>query len=1001
MGAVRFKGELQSRRGVLYAIEIWDETYSGAVTDIRLSSDGFRLSYDAVNDSRTTPIIASRLTFGWQIRNATDEAFITNLLTAAEGRFTIKVTRNSTIYWVGYIQPDISVLQDMAYPYRFDVTATDGLGRLKNIDYTATGQNTFLTHILNCLTQDVVPARYFAVGDIFLRTSVDWWHTTHSTQTTAKDPLALSRFDGSIFQKTNSDGTIEYRSCFDVLANVLTAWNARVYQSGGCWRVEQADYRLNNNFNERRYGRTGTVISTATANYDRSLPQNATGAKQRGITYDWFPPLKNVFVKYAHKTAKNWLEGLSSLWGTGATNGVKTLNVQSVDSTSFFRIHGNLRLKLATSNTNPWYYTVQMKVKVGSNELSRDVSVVTGLNLLNYANPTWAGSGSKCDISSGFVFSTSFSGSVPFTVWTPTIPSSGTVTVEFLSVGAKDKNGSTVFLTTDEWYMENIVLEIANSTNATNFETDREYQASNAATGNSEIITIETQIGEAVKEWTPGKVQVSPNGSTWSDTTSGWAEGGQASSLQFGQLLANAILGGQDTPVKKMHGSFFGDNFYFHNLISDLALTKWLFLGGTFTSKTDTWDGEWWGVIYTPKTGGTIKTNSTFDPALPTNDTPFFPEKTTVQTDPTQIVFESIAAAKTNAGLSSGAVTSIALSGAVNAGAFQANQKIRVINPQTGQSASLTVTTTTAGGATSLAVSGTLATSFPANSIIIKDDFQNNASGGTASDGNGIYSGSGSLSGNTTVTLGTSVLTWDASGASGSTPTPFVFKVPQTGSVTGRLLSFQDAASTETFRVEGTNTLVRLRSPNRDVLLYAEQSTGKATVQAGSYSLQVDGGGFVKVPAIAGNPASIAAAAIWNDSTSGSEKMKYGKVAGTARTFASVEDDLTGTSGTVSGTTDTPGGNEFTVIYDANSNAITVTLGPDLLENRDYLFRCQRNGTNVITFNADTGNGITLKIDESSTLNPTTFAAGGAGTGLNAPHKIYTVRRAGSVVFIR
>ena len=40
------------------------------------------------------------------------------------------------LYWVGWLTQDLVNVEDASQPYIYEITATDGLGRLANIDYT-------------------------------------------------------------------------------------------------------------------------------------------------------------------------------------------------------------------------------------------------------------------------------------------------------------------------------------------------------------------------------------------------------------------------------------------------------------------------------------------------------------------------------------------------------------------------------------------------------------------------------------------------------------------------------------------------------------------------------------------------------------------------------------------------------------------------------------------------------------------------------------------------
>ncbi len=1009
MGAVRFKGELQSRRGVLYAIEIYDADHSGAVTDFTLASNGFSLSYDAINEERTSPVISSRLSFRWLIADATEEAFITDLVTAQEGRFTVKVTRNSSLYWVGFVQPDISTLQDLDYPYAFEVVCTDGLGRLKNYDFSdgsdAWGNLSFIEHICNALNaDDTLSSRYYSGSDVFLRTSVNWWHTTHSTVSASKDPLAYSRVDGGVFSDFDRSGLLKFDNAFDALSSMMTAWNCRIYYSAGAFHVEQPDYRLNSTFSERRYSSSGTSLSSASVNYDRSLPQNATGAKHRGVTFDWFAPYKSAEVVYKHEGSRNLLKNLQSQFGLGFS-GEKFVTNAQFTANSVLVVSGRITFNIQTSSGSPnlWYWLLNMTIRAGDTSaqtLQRTLTADATNYTLKFGTPAWQGGAlGKVRLSPGIVWGDKSKGSFAFEIITPNVPGTVDKGLHFTldSDNLYDLAGTVVSSSTFEWSVSDLQIIARETDTPEQWERERSYSFDNPTTGSSLKKKTETKIGDLIWDWSPGKIEVSANGSTWSSTaTAGWGVGA-AGTDTFSGLLARALMAGQATPVIKMHGTFHGDDFYFHNVISDLASRKWVFLGGTFTAKSDEWNVEMWGASYASITGSpTIEQIFDFPIATNPDGQTSLPERTAITT-PTTTVLSALSSAALSSSILSTA-TSIPVP-ALKAGVFVAGQKIKVINPTTGAVSQATVSTTNAAGATSIAISSAIGTAFPQGAFVVTDSLQNLASGGTtgASDGNGIYSGNGSLGADTTVTQGTYTLTFDSS-ADTSLPVNLILKGNTSGTST-KHLKFYDQASTELGSIQAISGSTELRIQTGTGVKLALIGTNALDLYGGSIlALTVNTNGSLLIAGLSTDPSSPAEGTFWYNTTDNLLKFSRG---GTKEVLATVENDLTGSSATVSSTTHTPGGNVFTVLYDANSNAITVTLGASMLEGRDYLFRTRRNGTNVVTFNADTGNGFTLTIDGDSTLNPTTFAAGGSGTGLNAPHKTYQMRRIGSVVWIK
>jgi hypothetical protein len=121
-------------------------------------------------------------------------------------------------------------------------------------------------------------------------------------------------------------------------------------------------------------------------------------------------------------------------------------------------------------------------------------------------------------------------------------------------------------------------------------------------------------------------------------------------------------------------------------------------------------------------------------------------------------------------------------------------------------------------------------------------------------------------------------------------------------------------------------------------------------------------------------------------------------LSGTKKTVSNVEDDFTGTAFSIRTADFTLGGTTYSEIIDCNAGAVVVTLDGTMREGFDYVIKCRRNATNTVTFNA--GGGYTLDIDTSSSLTPTSLVVGSSGTGIQAPYKVYRLRRSGTNIFI-
>lgn len=759
--ATRFRCAWINYQGRRYNIYLDDADYVGSVIDFDSGADGFSLDYQGDNKGLTVKTLGSSLEFGMAIgeteSNYTDcLALIDDLKVAAEGRFTVKVTRgqigvDETLFWVGYVLPDIARLEDRAQIQEFRVAASDGLGRLKGIEYKddsgATdvpyGMRTFKDHIIACLTEEAtLSGLYFTGSDVFLRTVADWYETGHGTITNAKCPTAYSRVSGEVFAERNKDGGWKFKNCYEVLEAICLHWRARLYFSDGCYRFEQYNLRAEETFFERRFSNAGSLLSsTGAATYEELINQTHSGTRLATGVYEWLPAMKKAVVNYGHHTYKNYLAGTSYKWyKTSGSNDALLIENIGFDADSYIKISGILKLKVTSASTVPWRQVFALYLKVGDYTLKRHSQAVQPFYLLEYDTPAeWLISSVRADISTDFIFNGSFDGQVYFNIWTPVVPSGvDSISVDFDVYGAFDNVEDNVTTTISDWAFHDISLTIVGLDTAANYEADRQYYSSNSEAGNSFVEEVDHVFGHAVKPWTPGKIQVSSDGSAWADSTATWSVAGGATDFEFGQLAANETLAAQALPVQTYNGSMRGDRMFAHYRFTtggdDLA---WLFLSGRFEAQMETMTGRWWNcgtnrifsvngpVLQLPIGGHNPDTSGPFNPFSPITKVP--------TNNSTNIALNALTNNFTSAAMTAGAVTSVPVQYPVKANAYETGDEIIMVDPGSGKITLLTITANSAQGDTSLAVSGTLAEDLPLGSYLIYSSLNKTTTEGGAS----------------------------------------------------------------------------------------------------------------------------------------------------------------------------------------------------------------------------------------------------------------------------
>lgn len=751
--ATRIQIEFPNLHNEIYNVIIDDTDYVGTAVEVDVADNGFSLQY-----ANSEYVIGSKVVLSVIVTPDTTadmDSFLSDLLTAPEGRFTMKITRKATpasgaeLFWAGYVLPDLSQYEDQEV-YVFDITAADGLSRLKDVDFADTsgpdpvphGDDTFLNHILTCLTDGPLSGQYWDVTDVFIRTVIHWNDNTIGAPAAAVCPTTRARINGEVFARRDSSGDGDgwkFSSCHYVLEHICKQFHARLYMSRGCYRLEQFNERANDTFYERAFSTSAALIgSSATAGYDKSINQTAGGFKISTVQFSFLPALKKVVVDYNHQTYKNYLDGLSHKWYAGSgENSPHTISNVSVDADTRFKITGRLMLDVEPDPLSgpfeyPWRYVFHLNVTLSGGHMLRRVTDAVldgsgnGTNLISPGPVEWVIGTYAYEITTDFIWGDHYNGWIPFTILTPVVPAGTTsITVNFIDAWAENNTNVQQFATLNNWQVADLVLIVQGYDNADNYEVGREYTVANPVSGNSEVVEIDSLFGHAVKGWTSRKIQTSADGSTWTDTTATWKRGTEATTFEFGELLAAEIMGARRTPTKILSGQINGSAIFAHSRLTTLDDLGWIMRNGAYNARMGTWIGEWINAGINRITSGPIKKKKPYY----SNDliaTP--PPPIDVQVEGIagpafgkgNIALSALTTNYLDAALPAGTVTSIDLAFPVAENAYLAGDDIFVVNPATGDMHGMTVQTTASAGDTSLSiVSTTTNVDFPAGSHIV------------------------------------------------------------------------------------------------------------------------------------------------------------------------------------------------------------------------------------------------------------------------------------------
>ena len=217
MSAVRFNSIFPTERGKEITLEIWDTSYSGAATSFNTKDNGYNLKYSANGFEEAAQFMATECEFVFWIENATHEALITDFVTAQEGRFLVRILKDSVLEWTSFILFDSTNYEEINYPFAFQIKAVDGIGTLKDVDFKDisgpyTGKSKMIEYLTRALSKISYVSEFYGAGDVFLRTSVDWWEETMTHSPTGVDMLDQAYLSNAVYYEYKN-GVLEYKSC--------------------------------------------------------------------------------------------------------------------------------------------------------------------------------------------------------------------------------------------------------------------------------------------------------------------------------------------------------------------------------------------------------------------------------------------------------------------------------------------------------------------------------------------------------------------------------------------------------------------------------------------------------------------------------------------------------------------------------------------------------------------------------------------------------------------
>lgn len=323
---------LISDRGNDYRVEILQQGYTGTAVNKSFGTVP-TLSIEE-GDGR---IKGSSLAFSIQ---ADAEGELSGLYTTNNKEYKVLLYRNSTLYWQGYLLPELYSENYVDPPFDVAVTATDQLATLKDVEYQG---------------EDVLTSLLDIIKGILLNTKVDIPCTIH---------MQLSSAQGALLQNSYiSAASYNGQNCYDVLNAILLSCNSSIMQMGNRWLIASL---------------TDASTAYTTDGASENIPFTTIGQMGKAdvcpdgsLVMVNSPAFKGATVEYNHTLRKSMLLNPECInkdnWeynnvdsrfpGTSEVNGVVYkhsfwfLNQKQVQNNNTLQLWQDISLKLDTFNT--------------------------------------------------------------------------------------------------------------------------------------------------------------------------------------------------------------------------------------------------------------------------------------------------------------------------------------------------------------------------------------------------------------------------------------------------------------------------------------------------------------------------------------------------------------------------------------------------------------------------------------------------------------------------
>ena len=277
--ATKYRLEVADILGIVWKVDIQTDGFVGDITALKGSGSPIEIEYYGDDDIFNQFILGSKATI--EVICETDYVY-SELFTSNNLEYKVLIYHGTTLYWTGYILVNDYHEPYACPPYPIKITATDGLGLLKDFRFDSLGYTG---------REKSAQIIYDILGKVNITSFTEYVNVFGSTMTKTVNTSPFDQFgiDTDLFY-TNS--------CYEALEQILSLFNAGIRQDQGVFTI----YRFRELRHTTMYGRTFTS-ATAKSSVTKTPAQlinrsSSSSFEEVGGSRSQIAQVKTLYLNY-------------------------------------------------------------------------------------------------------------------------------------------------------------------------------------------------------------------------------------------------------------------------------------------------------------------------------------------------------------------------------------------------------------------------------------------------------------------------------------------------------------------------------------------------------------------------------------------------------------------------------------------------------------------------------------------------------------------------------